>query len=122
MGLTCEQGRGARARRLQEARGLSRETKVRLAQMELSNIVVSAGPISLLFSLCGIWSVRDRGGDRELCSDLLQRSLGIGQSKLVPEEGGFGRITVRRGNVEGLRRVNKRLGPLHKVGDIEHCS
>jgi hypothetical protein len=92
--LPGKQGRGARARRLQEARGLSREAQVRLAQMELSNIVVTAGSISLLLSLGGIWSVRDWWRDRELCSDLLQRVLGVGQSKLVPEEGGFGRIAV----------------------------
>lgn len=94
MSLPSEQRRCARARRLKEARRLSRETQVSLTQMQLSNIVVAAGAISLLLALGCIRGIRNGWRDREFCSDLLQRGLGIGQSKLVAEEGGFGGIAV----------------------------
>ncbi len=48
--------------------------------------------------------------------------MGVRQSKLMAEEGGFGRITIRCGDMKGLGRVNERLGLLHKAGECEHCS
>lgn len=40
----------------------------------------------------------------------------------MAEEGGFGGIAIRGRDVEGLGRVDERLGLLHKAGEVEHCS
>lgn len=46
--------------------------------------------------------------------------LGGRESKLVLEEGGFGRIAVGVGEVQALHRVQQLLGLLNKARDGEH--
>jgi len=90
--------------------------------MQLPGIVISSFPISVLLSLGCIRSVGDRWGYGKLCGDLLERCLGVRQSKLMAEEEGFGGIAVGCRDVQRLHRVNERLCLLHKAGEVEHGS
>lgn len=60
------------------------------------------------------------GRNRELGVDLVQGMLGRRESELVLEEGGFGRIPVRVGQVQTLHRIQQLLGLLDEVGEVEH--
>jgi hypothetical protein len=90
--------------------------------MQLAGVVVPSISVSVLFSLSCIWSVGYRWGYRKLCSDLLERCLGVRQSKLMAEEEGFRGIAVRCRDVQRLHRINERLCLLHKAGEVEHGS
>ena len=90
--------------------------------MQFSDIMISPVPISIFLALGSIGSISSRRGNSKLSIDLLQRRLGIGKSKLMTEEGGFGGVTVGCRYVKGLSRVNERLSLLHKAGEVEHCS
>lgn len=122
MCLSRKARRCAGAGGLQEAGRLCTETEIRLAQVQLSCIVVAPIPVSILFSLRSIWSICYRRGDGQLSCDLLEWCLGVGQSELMAKEGGFRRVTVRCRNIQGLCRVNEGLCLLHKAAEVEHCS
>jgi hypothetical protein len=90
--------------------------------MQLPSIVVSPLSVPIFLSLCCIRSVGDRWGYGKLCSDLLERCLGLRQSKLMAEEEGFRRISVGCRYVQRLHRINERLRLLYKAGEVEHGS
>ena len=52
----------------------------------------------------------------ELCGDLLQRVLGIGEAELLAKQGGFGRVAVGggQGRKSEVRRVDEGLGFLNE--------
>jgi len=122
MCLSCEPRGSTCARRLQEASRLCRKAQVSFTQMQLSRIVITPIAVFVLLALCSMRRVRNRGRDCDLRCDLLERRLRVGKSKLMAEEGGFGGIAVRGGDVEGLGGIYERLGLLHKAGEVEHCS
>jgi len=90
--------------------------------MQLPSIVVSSVPVSVLLPLGSIRSIGDRWGYSKLCSDLLERRLGVRKSKLMAEEEGFRGIAVRCRDVQRLHRINERLCLLHEAGEVEHGS
>lgn len=61
-------------------------------------------------------------GDGELGIDLVQWVLGGGESELVLEEGGLGRVPVRVRQVQALHGVQQLLGLLDKAREVEHGS
>lgn len=81
--------------------------------MELANVMVAS--VRTLVSLChiGRW-------DRELGGDLEKRVLGIWESELVLEEGGFGGVAVGVAEIQALGRVEQLLCFLHKAREVQH--
>ena len=77
--------------------------------MKLSGIVKSL--VSVFIALDdGIGS-----GDGELGGDLVERVLRRGKSKLILEEGGFGRVSVGIGEIQPLGRIEELLCFLHEA-------
>lgn len=85
--LAGERRGGGGAGRLEEARGGGRKAQIGFREMELANVVIT--PLSVLVSLCHIGR-----RDRKLGGDLEEGVLGVWESELVLEEGGFGRISI----------------------------
>lgn len=111
--LTGECRGGGSAGRLEEARGSGRKAEIGLREMELANVVVAS--LSVLVSLCHIGR-----RDRKLGRDLKEGVLGVWESELVLEEGRFGRVSIRVGEVQALGRVEELLRFLHEARKVQH--
>jgi hypothetical protein len=91
------------------------EAEVLLAEVQLPDVAVALRAV-LLASVIG-GARRVVGRQSELCGDLLEWILGVGQAELVAEELGFGESSVGRcGAGEVERWVDQLLGLLPKDG------
>ena len=92
MRLAGEGGRGARARRLQEARRRRREADEGLGQMQLARRVPASIVVLLASSSIRWW-------DSELGSDLVEGALRRWEPELALEQRRLGGIPVGAGEV-----------------------
>lgn len=84
--------------------------------MKLASIVPSSVMVFLSLGDVG-------GGDCELGIDFVDGVLGGGEAELALEEGGFGRIPIRIGEIQALRWIDELLGLLHEAREVgEHDS
>lgn len=121
MRLSGEAARGAQAGCIHETRSLRRKAEVLLAQVQLAHIVIALAALFLRGDVAGA-PRRMVGLKRELCGDLLEGVLGVGEAELEAKQCRFRRPAVGRGGgsygVE--RRFDVLLGLLHQIRDVEH--